>query len=204
MHISNYQELQEIFKQEVKPLLEGITKMSEGLTEHLRTDDCCMLTEFEKLSQSISTAQSLASSFYLKSYLSPYTKKGNSIAGAAGVLAGKRQGGLIVIEREDFLDPFLQNGVPVSAETTQQLLETIFFPGGPLHDGAVLIRGDIIVSAANVLPLSKQISEGRKIGTRHRAAMGITEHTDAVAIVVSEETGRISFASRGGLHAITM
>ncbi|PLS17098.1 hypothetical protein CVD28_13670 [Bacillus sp. M6-12] len=204
MHINHNHELQAVFKEEVTPLLEGITKMSMGLSEHLQTDDCCMLTEFEKLSQSISTAQSLASSFYLKSYLSPYTKKGSSIAGAAGVLAGKRQGGLIVIEREESLDPFLQNGVPVAAETTQPLLETIFFPGSPLHDGAVVIRGEIIVSAANILPLSKQVSAGRKIGTRHRAAMGITELTDAVAIVVSEETGRVSFASRGALHAITM
>ena len=82
------------------------------------------------------------------------------------------------------------------------LLESIFYPGNPLHDGAVLVRENQIVSAANVLPLTKTVISGKKLGTRHRAAIGLSEQSDALVLVVSEETGKISFAFGGKLYPV--
>jgi len=115
----------------------------------------------------------------------------------------RRHGGLIVIEREDSLKSLIQPGVHIGAELTHSLLETIFFPGNPLHDGAVLVNQNLIESAANVLPLSERYTGEKKLGTRHRAALGLSEVSDALIMVVSEETGRISFAFKGNLYPIT-
>ena len=87
---------------------------------------------------------------------------------------------------------------------TNSLLESIFYPGNPLHDGAVLIKGDKIYSAANVLPLSNVVLGGKKLGTRHRAALGLSEKSDALVLVVSEESGIISFAIDGSLFSISV
>jgi len=115
----------------------------------------------------------------------------------------RRHGGLIVIEREDPIKSLIQPGVHIGAELTHSLLEAIFFPGNPLHDGAVLVNRNQIDSAANVLPLSELYTGEKKLGTRHRAALGLSEVSDALIMVVSEETGRISFAFKGSLYPIT-
>jgi diadenylate cyclase len=118
----------------------------------------------------------------------------------AGVqLSRQRFGALVVIERETGLQDFADRGVPVDGELTRQLLITIFFPNSPLHDAAVLVRGDRIVAASVVLPLTDNISATGQLGTRHRAAIGITEESDALAVVVSEETGQMSVAHNGRL-----
>lgn len=108
--------------------------------------------------------------------------------------ASTRTGALVVIRREDRLDEYLSNGVPIGGEISRELIESIFYPGSPLHDGAVLIEGDRVVSASCHLPLAQQSELPAGCGTRHRAALGITERTDAVAIVVSEERGMLSVA----------
>jgi uncharacterized protein (TIGR00159 family) len=108
-------------------------------------------------------------------------------------------GALIIIERETGLQEYADRGIRMDAVVTRQLLVTIFFPNSPLHDGAVLIRDDRIIAAACILPLSEREVPGGKIGTRHQAAIGITEESDAIAIVVSEETNRISVAHNGRL-----
>lgn len=82
------------------------------------------------------------------------------------------------------------------------MLEAIFYPGNPLHDGAAIVHGNHIVSAANVLPLTNKVIIGKKLGTRHRAALGLSEQSDALVLVVSEETGRVSFALDGKLYPI--
>lgn len=116
-------------------------------------------------------------------------------------LSDNRVGALIVLEGEDDLESIRETGVPMGGAVTSELLQTIFHDGTPLHDGAMLIRGDRVVAAGCVLPVSnRQLYAGsRRLGTRHRAAVGLTETTDALVIVVSEETGRISTARLGQL-----
>jgi len=119
------------------------------------------------------------------------------IAAACERLSQQRYGALIVIERETGLQDHIETGVEVDSLVDSQLIQTVFFPNTALHDGAIIIRGDRIVAASCVLPLSATIISAAHLGTRHRAAVGITEQTDAVAIVVSEETGIISVARNG-------
>jgi diadenylate cyclase len=111
---------------------------------------------------------------------------------AATTLADRKIGGLIVLEGAFGLRNYVESGVEVDAAVTYDLLVTIFTPRTPLHDGAVIIRGDRVVAAACFLPLTLDPGLSKEFGTRHRAALGITEETDAMAIVISEETGTIS------------
>ncbi len=120
-----------------------------------------------------------------------------TIARSAVSLGAERIGALIVVERETGLQDSAETGVMIDAELTQELLETVFTPRSPLHDGAVVVRHERLVSAGVLLPLSETGVYRERFGTRHRAALGITEQTDAVAIVVSEETGSVSLVERG-------
>lgn len=114
-------------------------------------------------------------------------------------LARQQTGALIVIEGTTGLEEYLETGERIDAKVSSRLLMTIFFPGTSLHDGAVVVRGDQILAAACVLPLTSRTLSDSSLGTRHRAATGITEQNDALAIVVSEETGIISVARNGRL-----
>src|SRR6476646_4170662 len=118
---------------------------------------------------------------------------------AATSLAARHIGAIIVIERQIGLRNYIEGGIPLDATVTYDLIGSIFQPGSPLHDGAAIIQGDRIAAAACFLPLSVNPRVSRELGTRHRAALGITEENDAVAIVVSEETGAISLAINGAL-----
>jgi diadenylate cyclase len=114
-------------------------------------------------------------------------------------MSAKRIGVLIVIEREEGLDDIIKSGVPLDAEVSAELLSALFHPGGALHDGAVMIRGDRVIAAGCVLPLTERPGIGTDIHTRHRAAIGVTERSDAMVVVVSEETGSISLGAGGHL-----
>lgn len=116
---------------------------------------------------------------------------------AVNLFAQNHTGALIVIEREVGLKTYIESGVPLDARLTYDLLATIFRPSAPLHDGAVIVQKDRIAAAACFLPLSMNPVLSTQLGSRHRAAIGITEDTDAVAIVVSEETGAISLGVAG-------
>lgn len=122
----------------------------------------------------------------------------DAICQAAGRLSERRHGALIVLERNDNLQEFIDTGVILNSVISPQLILTIFWPKTELHDGAIIIRGDQILAAACVLPLSsgRKLTE-RKLGTRHRAGIGMSEVSDAVVVVVSEETGQISVTNRG-------
>jgi diadenylate cyclase len=122
------------------------------------------------------------------------------IAEAVDRLARARTGAIIAVEGDIGLDEFISSGVPVEARVSVALLTTIFTPYSPLHDGAVLVRGDQIIGAGCVLPLTQFKVADKSLGTRHRAALGLSEETDATILVVSEETATISVASHGGLH----
>jgi diadenylate cyclase len=118
---------------------------------------------------------------------------------ACNTLAARRIGAIIVIEREIGLRNYIEGGIPLDATVTYDLLVTIFQPGSPLHDGAVIVQGERIAAAACFLPLSVNPRLSKDLGTRHRAALGLTEENDAVAVVVSEETGSISLVIGGNI-----
>nr|WP_264738207.1 sporulation-specific diadenylate cyclase CdaS [Cytobacillus firmus] len=186
-------------------LTEGIQHIIQLLQSNLNVlgrESYCVLGSLDQIKEELIQLESKAASYYLNCYLSEFTESFESLSVCVEHLSERKQGGLIVVERNELLDPLIQKGTFIGAMVTPKLLETIFYPGNPLHDGAVLIRGNVVVSAANVLPLSTGIKEGKKIGTRHRAALGITELSDALALVVSEETGKISFAFKGSLNSI--
>lgn len=119
---------------------------------------------------------------------------------AANLFAQNRTGALMVIERESGLRTFAESGVPLDARLSYDLLATIFRAGAPLHDGAVIVRRDRIVAAACFLPLSMNPVLSRQLGTRHRAGIGATEESDAVAVIVSEENGSIALAVGGKIE----
>jgi diadenylate cyclase len=119
---------------------------------------------------------------------------------AATTLAARRIGAIIVLEREIGLRNYIEGGIPLDATVTYDLLASVFQPGSPLHDGAVIIQNDRVAAAACFLPLSVNPRLSKDLGTRHRAALGLTEENDAVAIVVSEETGLISLVVNGDIE----
>ncbi len=121
------------------------------------------------------------------------------IADAALYMAQRKIGALIVIEGTVPLSDIVQGGVILHADISRELLISIFWPGGPLHDGAVIIRGNKIAAAGCILPLTTLVQKKQDYGTRHRAALGVTEETDAISVVVSEERGVASVAVQGKL-----
>jgi diadenylate cyclase len=125
----------------------------------------------------------------------------DEIVRAAVTLAARRIGALIVIERTGGLRQYAELGVPLDAVASADLLESLFLPNSPLHDGAVLVEGTRIAAAGCFLPLSRTPDIARPLGSRHRAALGISEETDATALVVSEETGRTSLAVDGRIES---
>jgi diadenylate cyclase len=119
---------------------------------------------------------------------------------AATMLAQQKVGAIVALEREIGLRNYIESGIPLDATLTYDLLLTIFKPGSPLHDGAVILQEGRVAAAACFLPLTVNPRLSRELGTRHRAAIGLTEESDAVAVVVSEETGTISIALDGQIQ----
>lgn len=188
-----------------KNLTETLTQLNtkiEGMIGKIEGKGCGILTEFENIHRVFSNLQLDAASFYLNSYLSPYTDVFEELTISVQNLSKRKHGGLIVVKRNDSLEDLMSSGIPVGAKLSPALLESIFYPGSPLHDGAVLVEENMIISAGNVLPLSKVTYNNQKLGTRHRAAIGISEQSDALVLVVSEETGKISFAYNGKLYPV--
>ena len=122
-----------------------------------------------------------------------------AICDAAEQLSDTRTGALIVLERNSNLSEIIRTGTPLNADVNREMLGTIFYEGTPLHDGAVVVRDGVLKAAGCVLPLSDNLEIGKDMGTRHRAALGLSETSDAVVVVVSEETGIISMAKNGVL-----
>ena len=122
------------------------------------------------------------------------------ITSAMETLRKERIGALMVIERDNSLTEYIQKSKKIYADISSDLLISIFFPNNPLHDGGVIIQGDKITSAGAVFPTSDNLKISKRLGTRHRAALGISETGDCIALVVSEETGRLSIAMNGELN----
>jgi diadenylate cyclase len=144
----------------------------------------------------INIGQSRVVNFFVKVSGSKVVEE---IVKASFDLRDRGYGALIVLARETGLKAFIESGVRIQAEVSAPLIVSIFNPRSPLHDGAIIIRNDIIESAKCILPLTDAVPSEAEYGTRHRAAIGVTEDTDAVVIVVSEETGKISIARNGNL-----
>lgn len=123
----------------------------------------------------------------------------SEVTKATEIMSMKQIGALIVFQRNTKVSEVLREGVPLNAKVTSELIQNIFMPRTPLHDGAIVIAGSEILAAKCILPLASEVSVPRNLGTRHRAAVGITEISDALVIVVSEETGTISLAEGGKL-----
>jgi diadenylate cyclase len=139
--------------------------------------------------------------FFVSSEVAGAERTAREISRAARLLAGSRHGALIAIERETGLaDVATETGIPIHADLRAELLVTIFYRGTALHDGAVIVSGGEILAAGVLLPLSQNVLDSERYGTRHRAAIGISEQSDAIVVVVSEETGSISLVVRGRIE----
>jgi diadenylate cyclase len=139
--------------------------------------------------------------FFVSSDIAEAERVAREISRAARLLAGSRHGALIVLERETGLaDLAAESGVLLHADLRAELLATLFYHGTALHDGAVIVSGDRILAAGVLLPLSQNVLDSERYGTRHRAAIGISEQSDAIVVVVSEETGSISLVMRGRIE----
>lgn len=123
----------------------------------------------------------------------------HELVSAVNSMASRRCGAIIVIERRIGMRAIVEDAIKLDSKLNNLLIQSIFYPNSPLHDGAIIVRNDRIVAARAILPLSRDANLSRTMGTRHRAALGITEETDAAVVVVSEETGDISVACRGAI-----
>ena len=123
----------------------------------------------------------------------------DEIIEAVDILAKKKKGALIALERETGLKTYIETGIKLDSDVSRELLSTIFLPTTPLHDGAVIIQGNRVAAAGCLLPFTRNPDISKRMGMRHKAALGLSEETDAVVVVVSEETGRISLAVGGRL-----
>ena len=139
--------------------------------------------------------------FFVSGNVAAAERVAHEISRAARLLAGSRHGALIVLERETGLaDLAAESGVPLHADLRAELLATLFYHGTALHDGAVIVSGERILAAGVLLPLSQNVLDSERYGTRHRAAIGISEQSDAIVVVGSEETGSISLVMRGRIE----
>ena len=138
--------------------------------------------------------------FFVSSDVAAAEGVAREISRAARLLAGSRHGALIVLERETGLADLAESGVLLHADLRAELLATLFYHGTALHDGAVIVSGDRILAAGVLLPLSQNVLDSERYGTRHRAAIGVSEQSDAIVVVVSEETGSISLVMRGRIE----
>ncbi|SHE12392.1 membrane protein [Chlamydia abortus] len=189
-------------KEQLKLDLQQMKEDIEASLEVFNNEDRCVLGQIETFKERLIQLESRAATFYLNCYLAPFTDKYVDLSISIRHLSERRHGALIAVERSEPLEWLVQPGTPIGAAITYPLLESIFYPGNPLHDGAVLVRANQIISAANVLPLTNTMFGQRKLGTRHRAAIGLSEKSDAIVLVVSEETGRSSFAYKGQLYPV--
>ncbi|MGW6107607.1 cyclic di-AMP synthase CdaS [Bacillus subtilis] len=202
MKIMRYEQISEnAFKGKIQVYLEQILGDASLILKTLHEKDQCLLCELDELGHIFQDMQGIASSFYLQSYIEEFTPAFIELAKAIKALSEHKHGALIVIERADPVEHFIQKGTSLHAEISSSLIESIFFPGNPLHDGALLVRENKLVSAANVLPLTTKEVDIH-LGTRHRAALGMSGYTDAQVLVVSEETGKMSFAKDGVLYPL--
>ena len=195
-------------RRHLRDKLEEISIKTKIIIDMMDQQKGCLLCEITTIKNLAQELDELASLYHFQSSFLPTITGMNEIMNAVTTISEKGYGALIAIEQNDNLEQYVTacntTGTLIGAEVSSLLLESIFFPGSPLHDGAAIIRDGKIVSAGCVLPLSikKYSKEGKKIGTRHRAGLGLSECTDAIILAVSEETRKVSVIQHGVLYPI--
>jgi diadenylate cyclase len=194
---------EEAFTGKLEDLKSRLARLQKSLP---RLDKCSDLTntlrKVYEIREGLSTLEKGLLQTHLKACISPGIKVPEVVALAVSKLSAKRHGGIVVIEQDDNLDNYFRGGVIINAVVTTTILENIFYPGSPLHDGAVLIRDARVIKAGCLLPFAPHPLglEALGLGTRHGAAIGLSKVSDALIIVVSEEKGWISLVARGQLY----
>ncbi len=194
---------EEVFKRELEDLKRRLTSLRESLSS---LNQCSQLSNILRrvyeIREGLNNLEQSLLQTHLKGCISPTLKVPEVVALAVSKLSRKRRGGTIAIEQESNLDDYFQGGTIIDAVVGATILENIFYPGSPLHDGAVLIRDARIIKAGCLLPFAPDPHgfEALGLGTRHAAAVGLSRVSDALVIVVSEEKGWISLALRGQLY----
>jgi DNA integrity scanning protein DisA with diadenylate cyclase activity len=194
---------EETIKEKLEDLRSRIAQVHEGLES---VEECSRLSNFlQKLYEIREALNQLEQGLlqtHLRCCISPRIKVPGEVVVAVSSLSKKRHGAIIVIEQEDIVDDYLKGGFVVEAVASALVIENLFYPGSPLHDGAVIIRNGHIVKASCLLPLASHASElgDLGLGTRHQAAVGLSKVSDALIIVVSEEKGWVSLAIGGRLY----
>lgn len=166
--------LSEELKIQTKQMIEIAEKELSIMRQAIDKEDECILCKMEDIHHMLANVQTLAATYYIQAYLSPYTESSQFITTAVQHLSARKHGALIVVERNETLESCIQTGTTLNAHLTAPLLESIFIRN-PLHDGAVLVKNNHIVSAANILPLTRSTEVDPELGTRHRAAIGLSE-----------------------------
>ncbi len=142
----------------------------------------------------------LGHSPFIRMFLRSEMQIAKEIVTAVSTLSKSKVGGLIAIEREDGLDHYIESGIKINSDVSSDLISTFFWPGTPLHDGAIIIQEHKIIAAGCIFPLTESGNIAKTYGTRHRAGIGVTEETDAISIIISEETGGVSVSVEGHLR----
>jgi len=194
---------EEAVNEQLEELKSRVTRLHEGipcLTQcaHLSS----LLQKMYEIREGLNLLEQGLLQTHLKCCISPNIEVPGEVILALSNLSAKRHGAIIVMEHQEGRDEYLQGGVIIDAAVSAPILENIFYPGSPLHDGAVIIQGSNIRKASVLLPLAPHTSEmdALGLGSRHRAALGLSQVSDALIIVVSEEKGWISMALRGQLY----
>jgi DNA integrity scanning protein DisA with diadenylate cyclase activity len=190
-------------KQQLEELKSRVAQLHDGIPRMKRCSRLSdLLQKMYEIRVGLNQLEQDLLQTHLKCCISPNIKVPGDIILALSKLSKKRHGVIIVMENEDNLDEHLQGGVMIDADLSAPILENIFYPGSPLHDGAVIIRNSKIRKASVLLPLAPHTPEleALGLGSRHRAGLGLSQVSDALIIVVSEEKGWISMAFRGQLY----
>lgn len=189
-----------------KPLYLDITKKLSVIEEilnltiiKLEQDDIEILNDFEEISKSLGDLETIISTYLLNCLLSEYTDSSKQVSNSIHKLSSKKQGALIVIEKDDPVLPYISDGTPINAQISSALLESIFQEESTLKNGAVLIKSNLIVSAANKLPLTEQIFWDRMFDYREISAIGLSERCDALILLIYEN-GTTSFSLDGNIY----
>lgn len=194
---------EEAIKEQLEELKSRVTQLHEGIPCLKQCSQLSnLLQKMYEIREGLNQFEQGLLQTHLKCCISPNIKLPGEVVLALSKLSEKRHGAIIVMEHEDNLDEYLQGGAIIEAPVSAPILENIFYPGSPLHDGAVIIRDSNIRKANVLLPLARHTSEleALGLGSRHRAALGLSQVSDALIIVISEEKGWISMALRGQLY----